>query len=344
MVSVGAVIRSGADVKIAITGAAGFVGSHLTQAFLNGGHRVLALDLARQPGPRLVGPAVYEREFSYASADVGADIERDCKLQGQLGGFQPDAIYHLAGIADPAIYVTDPQKVIDLNIDSMRNVIEVAKDLDSHPRIVFSSTSEVYGKNTAVPFREDADCVFGETRKTRWCYAQSKAVAEMLLRASGLDYTIFRFFNFVGSGIDRVGSGRVLTKMVGDALEHGEIRVIGDGSQTRCFTLIDDALSGLMAPALDGRGLNMTLNIGSDEEMSVSRLAQVVRNSVDVPTTVRLVDPAVQGLGEGYEDMQRRVPDLTAVREELGWAPSARAEEFLPGLVRAMVEDVLRWD
>jgi UDP-glucose 4-epimerase len=348
------------DFAATITGVSGFVGSHLARAFLEGPFRVRVFGADVAMTGR-ISDLMEHPDFTFERWDLNQPLRSDY--------LAVDTIYHFAGIADPSVYVTDPLRVMDLNLTALRGILERIVLWSEHrPRIVFSSTSEVYGKNTAVPFHEEeTDLVFGPTQKQRWCYAMTKAVCEHYLHAyadKGIRHTVFRFFNFVGPDIDSVGSGRVITRMVGDALEEGVIRVVGSGEQTRCFTWIDDAVEALVLPTYmkkdvfrelpsgaitanehyrdDFRGEDHTVNLGSDEEVSMLELAGMILGTLSqmgiLGVTINVVDQE-EFFGEGYEDVSRRVPDITRAVETLGWTATSRLDQFLPEIVEAVVRD-----
>lgn len=332
------------DHVVTITGVSGFVGSHLARALLNHDRykiRVFGADVG--PSSRL--DDLMDREgFDFFDYNVHQPLRSDL--------LAVDTLYHFAGIADPQRYLAEPITVMDLNLQGLENILKRTVLWSAHrPRIVYSSTSEVYARNEDVPFDEEESLmVFGQGR--RWCYALSKAVGEQYLKAygadHGFDYTIFRFFNFVGKDIDAPGSGRVITRMVGDALSTGTINVTGPGTQTRCFTYVDDFVVPLMSAAtrkLDDeryRNWSGTLNLGSDEEVTMWTVAEHIADAlvagghaVERPH-IELVEPEKR-YGAGYEDAQRRVPKTDRAAEVLGWRAQLKLADFLPDIVDAVV-------
>jgi nucleoside-diphosphate-sugar epimerase len=284
--------------------------------------------------------------FSFHDYDVHQPLRSDF--------LAVDALYHFAGIADPKRYLEEPITVMNLNLLGLINILERISVWSAHrPRIVYSSTSEVYGKNPRVPFREDdSDLVFGPVKNRRWCYAMTKAVGEHYLQAYSEEhdvrYTAFRFFNFVGPGIDRPGAGRVLTKMVGDALNEGVIRVTYPGTQTRCFTSSEEFVVPLLRAMTMKRDdpeaweLDHTVNLGSVIELTMLDVAGIVER------TLRPLKPGVKVemvkaeelFGKGYEDVTRRVPDISRARSLFDWKATENPSAFIPRIVMSIVEEM----
>jgi nucleoside-diphosphate-sugar epimerase len=310
--------------KVLITGGGGFVGSHLAEAFLARGDQVIALDtgsqakvrhLLRDPRFRLVVDSV-----------MNADI-----LDGLAS--QADLIYHLAGVVGVEHYVADPYAVMNVNVIGTQNVLRAAHKHGR--RLVFSSTSEVYGRNPAVPWSEDADRVLGPTTIDRWCYATSKAAAEHFCLAYvrlGLPVTILRYFNVYGPRLDRLDVGRVITIFLGQLLRGEPLTVIGDGTQTRCFTWIGDAVRATVAAGLVTAAEGQVINVGTDEETSIRRLAELLIEIEGGKSTVRFVSQQ-SVYGDSYQDVPRRVPDVARMHRLL----AVRAETpLVDGLARTL--------
>jgi nucleoside-diphosphate-sugar epimerase len=367
------------DLACTITGAGGFVGSCLVRALMEQEDykvRIFAvdktpgklLDIAGLPGSFIGGPAPGDFSWSMMKNKVTFH-EWDVTMPLRSTFLGVDAIYHFAGIANPKVYLEDPIGIMDLNLLGLRNILDKIVLWSGHrPRIIFSSTSEVYGLNDHVPFSEDALKSFSDQR--RWCYALSKLTAEHYLRAfadQGIRHTIFRFFNFVGKDIDAPGMGRVLTKMVSSAYDEGVIRVTEPGTQTRCFTHEDDftvalvraltmkrdARFGAAFPASpDAWTQDYTMNLGNDEEISMWDLAIKIRDILidnGLPDgrgwqggiNVEVV-PREEMYGQGYDDALRRQPNIDRARDILNWEPKRRLDDFLPELVDAIVARHLR--
>jgi UDP-glucose 4-epimerase len=295
--------------KVLITGGAGFVGSHLAEAFLARGDHVIALDTGSQAKVRhlLRDPRFRLVVDSVMSPDI---------LDGLAS--QVDLIYHLAGVVGVEHYVADPYAVMNVNVIGTQNVLRAAHKHGR--RLVFSSTSEVYGRNPAVPWSEDADRVLGPTTIDRWCYATSKAAAEHFCLAYvrlGLPVTILRYFNVYGPRLDRLDVGRVVTIFLGQLLRGEPLTVIGDGTQTRCFTWIGDAVRATVTAGLVTAAEGQVINVGTDEETSIRRLAELLIEIEGGKSTIRLVSQQ-SVYGDSYQDVPRRVPDVTRMHRLLG--------------------------
>ena len=303
-----------------ITGGGGFLGSHLAEGFLARGDAVIALDtgsqkkvrhLLRHPRFRLVVDSVMNPEILDALAA------------------RADLVYHLAGVVGVEHYVGDPYEVLNVNINGTQNVLRAA--LKHGRRVVFASTSEVYGKNPAVPWREDADRVLGASTIDRWCYSTSKAAGEhfcLAFRRLGLPVTILRYFNVYGPRLDRLDVGRVITIFMGQLLRGEPLTVIGDGSQTRCFTYVKDPVVATMAAGLTAAAEGEVINVGSDVETSIRGLAERMIAIGGGPSTLRFVQQEAV-YGDGYEDVLRRVPDVTRMVQLLGVRATTSLDEGL---------------
>src|SRR5262245_2356087 len=306
--------------KILITGGAGFVGSHLAEAFLARGDAVVALDTGSQAKVRhLVGR---ERFRLVVDSVMNPDI-----LDGLAA--QADVIYHLAGVVGVEHYGGDPYELLNVNINGTQNVLRAA--LKHGRRVVFASTSEVYGKNPAVPWREDADRVLGPSAIDRWCYSTSKAAGEhfcLAFRRLGLPVTILRYFNVYGPRLDQLDVGRVITIFMGQLLRGEPLTVIGDGSQTRCFTYVKDAVSATIAAGLTATAEGQIINVGSDVETSIRNLAERMIAIGGGSSTLRFVKQETV-YGDSYEDVPRRVPDVTRMVRLLGVRATTSLDEGL---------------
>jgi len=296
-------------VRVVITGGAGFVGSHLCEAFLARGDDVMAVD---------TGPQVKVRHLlGHPRFRLVVDSVMNPEILDGLAA-QADLIYHLAGVVGVEHYVADPYHVLNVNVNGTQNVLRAA--YKHGRRLVFSSTSEVYGRNPAIPWAEDADRVLGPTTIDRWCYATSKAAAEhfcLAYRRLGLRITILRYFNVYGPRLDRLDVGRVITILLGQLLRGEPLTVIGDGSQTRCFTWIEDAIRATVAAGTVTAAEGQVINVGTDQETTIRRLAELLIELGGGPSTVRFV-PQASVYGDSYEDVPRRVPDVTRMRTLLG--------------------------
>jgi len=306
--------------KVLITGGAGFLGSHLADAFLERGDEVFILDR---------GPTLKIRHLlgHHALHFVHDSLFNETILDGLIA--RVDLVYHLAAVVGVEHYVGDPHEVLNVNINGTQNVLRLA--FRHGKRLVFSSTSEVYGRNPGIPWREEDDRILGSTATDRWCYSTSKAVGEHFCFAFakiGLPVTVLRYFNVYGPRLDAIDIGRVVTILLGQALRDRPLTVIGDGRQTRCFTYVSDAILATVAAGLSPQAVGGTFNVGTDEEVSIRTLAEriiAISGSRSEIQNVRQEDV----YGSSYEDIPRRVPDIRRMRVILGVAPKVSLDEGL---------------
>ena len=310
--------------KVLITGGAGFVGSHLAEAFLDRGDEVTVLDLSSdakvrhlrdRPGFRMIRESVLKTDI----------------LEGVVAW--ADLVYHLAAVVGVEHYVGDPYQVLTVNINGTQAVLAAA--FRHGKKVVFSSTSEIYGRNTQIPFDEDSDRVLGSTSIDRWCYSTSKAAGEHLCFAfarMGLRVVVLRYFNVYGPRLDAMDRGRVITIFMGQLLRGEPLTVIGTGEQTRTFVYIDDAVRATVAAGVTPEAEGLAFNIGTDREVSMTELAEMMIKVSGSPSQVTLV-PKEAVYDRGYEDIPRRVPSVARMHEILG----VRAEVSLKdGLARTI--------
>ena len=295
--------------KVLLTGGAGFIGSHLADAFLARGDEVFILDTgSTQKVRHLMGqPRFHFVRDSVFNVEILEGLVAKC-----------DLIYHLAAVVGVEHYVGDPYEVLNANVNGTQNVLKLA--FKYQKKVVFGSTSEVYGRNPKVPWREDDDRVLGSTRIDRWCYSTSKAVGEHFCFAyyrMGLPVTITRYFNVYGPRLDRLDVGRVVTIFLGQALRGEPLTVIGNGQQTRCFTYVDDCIRATVAAGVAEGTNGEIFNIGTDQETTMLELAQTIVELSGSQSQIRFVRYE-DVYGEGYEDIPRRVPDVTRMQQILG--------------------------
>jgi UDP-glucose 4-epimerase len=301
--------------KVLITGGGGFIGSHLAEAHLERDDEVWALDTGMNLKVRHL---LDDHRFHYVKASV-MDTEA---IEAFI--IRADLVYHHAAVVGVEHYVDDPFNVLNVNILGTLNVLRLAHRHDK--RLVFASTSEVYGRNPKVPWKEEDDRVLGATTTDRWCYSTSKAAAEhyaWAFRSMGLEVSIVRYFNVYGPRLDKIDVGRVITIFMGQMLRGEPLTIIGDGKQTRCFTYIDDAVRGTMAAGLKPEAAGDVFNIGDDRETEILTLARTMLEIYgrDPEKSLKFVD---QGdiYGPRYEDISRRVPDITKMKRVLGVTPT----------------------
>jgi UDP-glucose 4-epimerase len=309
---------------IVVTGAAGFIGSNLVDRLLRDGEVVSALDLPRSPPPNLAEPRSHPH-FRYEACDI-----RDLASLEKHVPPTTDAIFHLASSVGVKTYVEKPLETIDTIVGGTRNVVEVC--LRRKARLVYLSTSEVYGRNPAVPWSEESDRVLGPPSVNRWSYSTSKGLCEHLVNAvhqdRGLPTTIIRPFNVYGP---RQRPVFLVPAAIHRTLRGERPLVYDTGSQTRCFTYVEDIVEGL-ARVRGPKGVGQTFNLGSQEEHTVSDVVRMVIRACGVPVEPIHVQTS-QEIGKGYEDVPRRVPDSSRAIKLLGWAASTKLEDGLRATV-----------
>jgi UDP-glucose 4-epimerase len=314
-------------VRALITGGAGFIGSHLAEALLNQGHEVDIIDNLSTGSIRNVGHLKTNPRFKYT-----IDTLTNEPLLAELID-RNDVIFHFAAAVGVKLIVDEPVHTIETNVHGTEVVLKHANK--KRKKVVIASTSEVYGKSTDVPFREDADLVMGATVKHRWAYACSKAIDEFLALAyykeRGLPVIIVRFFNTVGPR--QTGQyGMVLPSFVRQALAGEPITVFGDGTQSRSFTYVGDVVECLMKLVNEPKALGQVFNIGNKEEVTILRLAEIVKSRTGSASPIEFV-PYDKAYEEGFEDMPRRVPDLSKIRALVGYEPKVQLDEIISRVI-----------
>jgi UDP-glucose 4-epimerase len=310
-----------------VTGGAGFIGSHLSDLLIANGHTVDALDDISTG--RVDNLAALEGHPDFRCTIGSVDDEA---LVAELVG-AADVVVHLAAAVGVRLVVEQPVRAIETNVHCTEVVLAQA-DAQRKP-VLLASTSEVYGKSDALPFREDGDLQMGATNKARWAYACSKAIDEFLAlaywRERDLPVTVVRLFNTVGPRQTGL-YGMVLPRLVDQALAGEPLTVYGDGSQTRCFCHVADvvrALDGLLAePAAWGN----VFNVGSSAEVSIVELARRVLAITRSDSPISFV-PYDEAYAAGFEDMYRRVPDITKVSQLIGWSPERSLDDIIDDVV-----------
>jgi UDP-glucose 4-epimerase len=314
-------------VNVLITGGAGFIGSHLAEKLLAHGHAVHVLDDLSTGSIENVRHLRQEPRFSYT-----IDSCHESRLVAELVD-EADYVYHLAAAVGVQLIVDSPVRTIETNVHCTEIVLAQAS---KKRRPVFvASTSEVYGKSSELPFREDGDIVLGATHRGRWSYACSKALDEFLaiayFRERRLPTIVGRMFNTVGPR--QTGRyGMVVPNFVRQALAGDPITVFGSGEQRRCFCHVKDVVRALVELCQREDLYGEVLNIGSTEEISILELAEKVKVITGSESEIVLV-PYEEAYGEGFEDMYRRVPDISKIERKLGWRPTASLDEILRDVV-----------
>ncbi|MBB6351297.1 NAD-dependent epimerase/dehydratase family protein [Nonomuraea muscovyensis] len=314
-----------------ITGGSGFVGSHLTDALLARGDAVIVLDNLSTGRLENLRP---HPDLRFVQGSVLDELMVD-ELAHQC-----DTVVHLAAAVGVKLIVEQPLRCLTTNIRGSEIVIEAAHRY--RKKILITSTSEIYGKNSSGPLREEADRILGSPAVVRWAYSTAKAVDEILANAyhreRGLPTIVVRLFNTVGPR-QSAAYGMVIPRLVQQALTGQPLTVFGDGTQTRCFAHVSDVVDALLRLLDLESAVGQTFNIGSAEEVSILELAKLVIDHTGSTSALELI-PYHEAYQHGFEDMTRRVPDTTKLRELTGWTPRRTLDEILTEVVRKVREDL----
>jgi UDP-glucose 4-epimerase len=310
-----------------ITGGAGFIGSHLAEVLLAAGHQVLVIDDLSTGSFANIAHLINAPGFHFARTDITDEVVLD-RLASQA-----DVIVHLAAAVGVQLIVEHPVHTIRTNVISAETVLRAA--LRYGCRTLVASTSEVYGKGCKIPFSEDDDVLLGPTSRSRWAYAASKMVDEFLglayQREYGLDVTILRLFNTVGPR--QTGRyGMVIPRFVRQALRGEPLTVFGDGTQSRCFCDVRDVVQAIIALSHHPEATGRVFNIGNTEEVSIRALAERVKTVTASSSPIEMI-PYNEAYAPGFEDMQRRVPDIARIQALIGWQPQRNLDAILAGVI-----------
>jgi UDP-glucose 4-epimerase len=321
--------------SVLITGGAGFIGSHLAEALLAQDYHVTVIDDLSTGRFENISPLTDHPNFRFAIDTITNEVVMD-RLVSEC-----DMIFHLAAAVGVMLIVEQPVHTIQTNIAGTEVVYKTA--LRYKTKVLVASTSEVYGKGNKIPFREDDDVVLGPTSRSRWSYAVSKMVDEFLglayYREKGLPVVIFRLFNTVGPR--QTGRyGMVIPRFVRQALNGEEITVYGDGTQTRCFMHVRDAVRAIIALSKSSEADGRVFNIGDTQEISILNLARKVLSMVaseeekynDLDDRITFI-PYDKAYAEGFEDMHRRVPDASRINQTVGWESDCQLENILNDVI-----------
>jgi len=303
--------------SVLITGINGFIGSHLAKKFQSEGFEVIGLDINTKPSRLLLEMIKTEQNFAYFQIDITRDVAPLNELIGKS-----DLVIHLAAIVGIKNYLLEPLKLFETNVIGSSNVIRAC--VFHKKRLVFSSTSEIFGKNPDTPWDEDADRVLGSTEKDRWGYSTSKATIEHLLHSlkSQLDYRIVRYFNVFGPGQSPIF---LVSRNIHRVLNSLPLEVFDGGLQTRCLTYIDDAVQGTYLLATRESLNHSIYNLGSQKENTITEILEMLRG-LNSSTSVENIDTA-SSYGSSYEDLLRRVPSTKRITDELNWVATTTAEQ-----------------
>lgn len=300
-----------------ITGVNGFIGSHLAGKFQGEGFSVIGLDVASGPTLLLKEFVQTDVNFSYHQVDIAKNFD---SLNGLIS--RVDLVIHLAAIVGIKNYLEKPFELFESNVLGSANVIRAC--VNHKKRLVFSSTSEIFGKNPNTPWDEDADRLLGSTEKDRWSYSSSKATIEHLLHSlrTQLDYRVVRYFNVYGPGQNPIF---LVSRNIHRSLNSQPLEVFDGGLQTRCLTYIDDAVQGTFLIATKDVLENAVYNVGSENENTISEIVTMIQK-LDKKSSIQFIDTS-NIYGVSYEDILRRVPSSERIAVELNWSATTSAEE-----------------
>jgi UDP-glucose 4-epimerase len=310
-----------------ITGGAGFIGSHLAEALLAQGQHVVVIDDLSTGRLDNITPLMDHPHFQFVNETIRNDgvmaqLISDC-----------DVVYHLAAAVGVELIIKEPVHTIETNLFGTEVVLSLARRY--RRKVLLASTSEVYGKSNDLPFREEADRVMGATTKSRWSYAESKAMDEFLALAYYKQFhvpiVIGRFFNTVGPR--QTGAyGMVIPRLVKQAVNDLPLTVYGDGQQTRCFCNVKDAVRAVVSLSQEPRAVGGIFNIGSSEEITILELAQRIVQRAHSRSEIKLI-PYDQAYESGFEDMRRRVPSTDKIKTVIGWQPTVPLDQTLDEVI-----------
>lgn len=319
--------QRGIHLRFLITGGAGFIGSHLAEHLLGQGHQVFLLDDLSTGSMENIRHLKQHEGMQYfldriENRQLVAELVDEC-----------DIVVHLAAAVGVRLIVESPVRTIETNVDGTQLVLNAAS---KKKKLVFiASTSEVYGKNTKVPFDEEADLVLGPTTKGRWSYAASKALDEFLAlsywREKKVPVVVGRFFNTVGPR--QTGRyGMVVPNFVRQALAGEPITVYGDGQQSRCFGYVKDAVEAVARLLATDAAVGEVVNIGNDQEITIEGLAKVVKQRTASESPIQFI-PYDQAYEPGFEDMFRRVPCVAKLQRLTGYRPTTPLHEIIDQVI-----------
>ncbi len=313
--------------KVLITGGAGFIGSHLAEELLRRGEIVSVIDDLSTGQLENLSNFIKSPRFSIAVESILNETVMD-RLVSEC-----DIIYHLAAAVGVELIVSKPVEVIQTNILGTDMVLKLANRYLK--KVVITSTSEIYGKSTQVPFKENDDRVLGPTTKNRWSYSCSKAIDEFLALAyhkeKQLEVVIVRLFNTVGPR--QTGRyGMVIPRFVEQALDGKPITVYNDGNMVRCFTYVSDVVDAMISLANHPKAVGEIFNIGSTEPVRIKDLAMKIIQKTNSDSVIKYV-PYDEAYEQGFEDMAIRIPDLTKIKALIGFQPSINLDGILDRVI-----------
>ena len=316
-----------------ITGGAGFIGSHLAETLLKLDQRVLILDDLSSGSVKNIAHLRANPRLEFVVGRVGADPVLAEMLD------VADVIVHLAATVGVLNIIDSPVATITNNVGGTEYVLKAAAK--KKKKVIIASTSEVYGKNTSLPFREEGDLVFGATSKSRWSYAASKAIDEFLALAYWREFkvptVIVRLFNTIGPR--QIGRyGMVVPRFIGQALGGQDLTVYGSGRQSRCFGYVSDVIEWLLLLAASDKAVGQVFNLGNPSEVTIDELARKVIATTGATVGIERI-PYEEAYEEGFEDMERRVPDISKVTSLTGYSPRVDLDEALKRILQWFVNE-----
>jgi UDP-glucose 4-epimerase len=315
--------------NVLVTGGAGFIGSNLVAALANQGHRVTVLDdLSTSTAENLIR----RMGGAYVELIRGSVLDADLVDRWIKGA---DLVFHLAAMVGVARIVADPLESIRVNVDGTENVLAACARHGC--QVVLASSSEIYGKSPDLPLREAGDRLLGPTSVSRWSYSTAKSLDEHLLGAyeeRGLRGSIVRYFNCYGPGVAKTSDATVVGAFIRRALAGQPIRVHGDGSQRRCFTYVDDTVRATILAGTVPQAQGKAFNVGTTTETPIEDLAELVIKITGSRSPIEHVPHEIV-YGDHFEDIGRRIPDITQAHAILGWEPNVSLEQG--------VEETIRW-
>lgn len=313
--------------KVLITGGAGFIGSHLAEELLNNGHKVTVLDDLSTGRSENVAYLETNSNFELVIGTILNESLVDKLVE------RSNVVFHLAAAVGVELIVKKPLESLTTNIKGSEIILEMAYRYRN--KILITSTSEIYGKNVNGPLKEDNDRILGSPLKSRWSYSTAKAVDEMLAyvywKEKGVPAIIVRLFNTVGPK-QTSAYGMVLPRFIEQALKNEPITVYGSGKQTRCFIHVKDVTAALIKLIQEPLAVGEVFNIGSQEEISIEQLAKQIIKLTKSSSKIKYI-PYEQAYEEGFEDMQRRVPDTAKINRLIGFKPTYNLSEIIEDIV-----------
>lgn len=316
-----------------VTGGAGFIGSHLCERLVKEGHSVTAIDDFSTGRSANLDSLAGLKSFTLVEGSI-----LDSKTLNPLVS-NAEYVFHLAAAVGVFNIVRDPLRSLLTNIRGTENVFEIAQSTNTP--VFLTSSSEVYGKNVSDSLKESDDRILGSPTTLRWSYSEAKAIDESLAYAyfieKNLETRIVRFFNTVGPR--QLGAyGMVVPRFVKSALSNEPITIYGNGDQTRCFAHVYDVVDAVMALAFAENSIGKVINIGNDFEISIRDLAQKIIDETGSKSEIIYV-PYADAYGDGFEDMERRVPNIKLINELVGWKPTRDLSTIISDISKEMKKD-----